>query len=190
MRPTTGEVVPFRATGTRGATYRPHRAFIRGRSVRPTTAHRSFPKFPRNLGDLCRFLRKIKIFPKIFIIFTHFSNERNLSIAKGRSPIRARVRTQAGEIKTGESRHASIRQKSGWLDSRATSWRRPKRELLVTDQPLRRRRHSSARPRLIVGTPDPWSNEAGPEAHPPRARLPKLAFRVSELLCSPQRADI
>ena len=39
------------------------------------------------------FCEKLEIFPKIFIIFTHFSNERNLSISKGRSPIRARVRT-------------------------------------------------------------------------------------------------
>ena len=148
------------------------------------------PSFREIWAIIADFCEKYKIFPKIFIIFTHFSNERNLSIAKGRSPIRARVRTQAGEIKTSESRHASIRQKSGWLDSRATSWRRPNASCRLAPASFRRRRHSRARPRLIVGTPDPWSNEAGPEAHPPRARLPKLAFRVSERLCSPQRADI
>ena len=84
-------------------------------------------EFQENWDDYRRFLRKTKkFFQKFFFFFTQFSNgSLNLAISKGRSPIRARVRTQAGEIKTSESRHASIRQKSGWLDSRATSWRRP-----------------------------------------------------------------
>ena len=67
------------------------------------------PSFREIWAIYADFCEKLKNFPKNFIIFTHFSNERNLSIAKGRSPIRARVRTQAGEIKTSESRHASIR---------------------------------------------------------------------------------
>ena len=77
-----------------------------GESEAEPAATQISKKFGRSLPI---FAKNTKFFPKIFIIFTHFSNERNLSIAKGRSPIRARVRTQAGEIKTSESRHASIR---------------------------------------------------------------------------------
>ena len=115
---------------------------------RPSRPHPNLREIWAIIADFCE---KYKIFPKLFIIFTHFSNERNLSIAKGRSPIRARVRTQAGEIKTGESRHASIRQKSGWLDSRATSWRRPNASCRLAPASFRRRRHSSARPRRDSG---------------------------------------
>ena len=99
---------------------------MRGREVANPRPKRPPPKFRRNLGDQRRFLRKIRNFSKnLSSFFTTFRPKSRLSISKGRSPIRARVRTQAGEIKTSESRHASIRQKSGWLDSRATSWRRP-----------------------------------------------------------------
>ena len=132
------------------------------------------PSFREIWAIIADFCEKYKIFPKIFIIFTHFSNERNLSIAKGRSPIRARVRTQAGEIKTSESRHANIRQKSGWLDSRATSWRRPNASCWSSGPA------TPPTPTFERATPKGLrtreSTEAGPEAHPPRARLPKLAF--------------
>ena len=80
------------------------------------------PSFREIWAIIADFCEKLKKFPKFFIIFTHFSNERNLSIAKGRSPIRARVRTQAGEIKTSESRNAfnekmrMIRQQSDGLE--------------------------------------------------------------------------
>ena len=94
---------------------------------RPNPKFYEISRISRNWDDYRRFLRKIKNFSQKFsIFFTQFSyGSLNLAISKGRSPIRARVRTQAGDIKTSESRHASVRQKSGWLDSRATSWRRP-----------------------------------------------------------------
>ena len=71
------------------------------------------------------------------------------------------MRTQAGEIKASESRHASVRQKRGWLDSSATSWRRPNTSCWA------RPSHSADAGRRAChpeGTLDQRSAEAGPEA--------------------------
>ena len=105
-------------------------AHARPRRPRPKfrrKCRRVFAEVSKKWANFADFCEKLKKFSKNFSSFLHTFRTRsqNLSISKGRSPIRARVRTQAGEIKTSESRHASIRQKSGWLDSRATSWRRP-----------------------------------------------------------------
>ena len=151
---------------------------------------RPYPKFSRNLGDYCRFLRKIQNFSKNFYHF-HTLFERKKSFYRQRPQPHPSARADSSRGDKNQRippRQYSVKKRMARQQS--DELEKTKRELLVTDQPLRRRRHSSARPRLIVGTPDPWSNEAGPEAHPPRARLPKLAFRVSERLCSPQRADI
>ena len=145
------------------------------------------PSFREIWAIIADFCEKYKIFPKIFIIFTHFSNERNLSIAKGRSPIRARVRTQAGEIKTSESRHAVVRQKSGWLDSRATSWRGPNASCWS------RTSHSDdagIRARDPEGTQDSRVRRGGARGTPAARPPAEARVRVSELLRSPQRAEI
>ena len=65
------------------------------REVAHPRPRRPRPKFRRNLGYFCRFLRKIQNFSKKFSSFLHTFRTRllNLSISKGRSPIRARVRT-------------------------------------------------------------------------------------------------
>ena len=104
---------------------------------------------------------------KILIIFITFrTSERGLSSSKGRSPIRASVRTQAGEIKTSESRNAfnekmrMIRQQSDGLEqakreqsgSAPTSERRQTRPRLRGDSrlasPARRGQRHARRKRV------------------------------------------
>ena len=135
------------------------RAFEKWR-IRGRAGHT--PSFREIWAIIADFCEKYKIFPKIFIIFTHFSNERNLSIAKGRSPIRARVRPRQYSVKK-----RMTRQQSDELEKTKT----------------RAAGHGPATPptpTFARVTPKGlWtreSSEARPEAHPPRARLPKLAF--------------
>ena len=156
---------------------------IRGRAGRN-------PNFEEIWAIIADFCEKLEIFPKNFHHFhTLFEREKSFYRQRPQPHPSARADSSRGDKNQRiPPRQYSVKKRMARQQS--DELEKTKRELLVTDQPLRRRRHSSARPRLIVGTPDPWSNEAGPEAHPPRARLPKLAFRVSERLCSPQRADI
>ena len=84
------------------------------------TAHQNFEEI---WGYHRRFLSKKEKFDKNFHHFLSlFGFQRGLSSSKGRSPIRASVRTQASEIKRRESRNAlnvkmrMIRQQSDGLE--------------------------------------------------------------------------
>ena len=114
------------------------------------------PKFRGNLGDQRRFLRKIQKFSQKFvIIFTHFSNqEKTFYLQRPRPHPSARADSSRGY----KNRRIPPRQysaKKRMARQQSDELEKTKRELLVTDQPLRRRRHSSARPRRDSGLASP-----------------------------------
>ena len=101
------------------------------------------------------FCEKLKIFPKIFIHFhTLFEREKSFYLQRPQPHPSARADSSRGDKNQRiPPRQYSVKKRMARQQS--DELEKTKRELLVTDQPLRRRRHSSARPRLIVGTPDP-----------------------------------
>ena len=117
---------------------------MRGREVANPRPSRPQPKFRRNLGDQRRFLRKIRNFSKKFSsFFTTFRPKSRLSISKGRSPIRARVRTTPVFGKKADGSTAERR--AGEDLTRAADH----------GPATQRRRHSSARPRRDSGLASP-----------------------------------
>ena len=147
-------------------------------------------RFEDRTGCTSNFRRKSGVSASIFVKkekfdkkFNHFHSlfgfQRGLSSSKGRSPIRASVRTRASEIKRRESRNAfnekmrMIRQQSDGLEQakREQSGCGDSRPHCGPDQPTPT--DALASPRRL-GTRE--SNDAGPEAHPPRARLSMFPF--------------
>ena len=83
-----------------------------------------------------------------FLQFSRFfERNRDFRISKGRSPIRARVRTQAGGDKSQRIPPRQCSTKTRMARQQCDELEKAKRELLGTAQPLRRRRQASLSPR-------------------------------------------
>ena len=113
------------------------------------------PKFRRKKAISSDFCEKSKIFQKFYLIFTHFSCEiGTFDLQRPQPHPSARADSSRGyknrriPPRQSSAKKRMARQQSDELE-------RTKRELLVTDQPLRRRRHSRARPRRDSGLESP-----------------------------------
>ena len=145
---------------------------------------RPYPKFSRNLGDYCRFLRKIQNFSKNFYHFhTLFERERTFYLQRPQPHPSARADSSRGDKNQRiPPRQYSVKKRMARQQS--DELEKTKRELLVTDQPLRRRRHSSARPRRDSGLASPLRQgrkltRRAPACRSSRSRERTVAFAAA-----------
>ena len=124
-----------------------------------TGAETAEPQISRNLANfkkigtiIADFCEKLKIFPKIFLLFhTVFEREfKSRYLQRPQPHPSARADSSRGD----KNRRIPPRQysaKTRMARQQSDELEKAKRELLVTDQPLRRRRPASARPRRDSG---------------------------------------
>ena len=121
------------------------------------------------------FAKNYKFFQKFYLIFTHFSNENLKSFYLQRPQPHPSAREN----------HAGVRQKSGWLERRATSWRRPNASCRLAPASSD---DAGIRARDPEGTQDSRVRRGRARSTPAASASADAPVRVSELLRSPQRA--
>ena len=157
------------------------RAFEKWRSRGRDVRNSSFAEMWAIIADFCE---KFRIFPKILIHFhTLFERQRTFYLQRPQPHPSARADSSRGDKNQRiPPRQYSVKKRMARQQS--DELEKTKRELLVTDQPLRRRRHSSARPRRDSGLASPLRQgrkltRRAPACRSSRSRERTVAFAAA-----------